>query len=141
MTDEEIAAVFRSMSFQEFVCGGLQQDNCQVVAVRVILTHIHFDILVLNGTFSTTTTEMPWGMPWWAWFLICCLSALLCCLCCLPLAGACTARAMQDNSSDNAKDPLRGTYQSLDNEEEGEEEEEDSVMSDAEGSIAAAEGV
>jgi len=140
MTDEEIAAVFMGMYFQDYACGQLMEDMCKVIGVRVVSNHIHFDILVEKGTFSTTTTEMPWGMPWWAWFLIFSLSALLCCCCCccLPL-GACARRRKQDEEEeeDNAKDPLRGTYQSLDNEEE----EEDSVMSDAEGSIAAADSV
>mmetsp|Transcript_43998 Transcript_43998/g.104118 ORF Transcript_43998/g.104118 Transcript_43998/m.104118 type:complete len:214 (+) Transcript_43998:123-764(+) len=36
---------------------------------------------------TTTTSEMPWGLPWWAWFLICCGILLLCALCCLPLLG------------------------------------------------------
>mmetsp|Transcript_23221 Transcript_23221/g.42738 ORF Transcript_23221/g.42738 Transcript_23221/m.42738 type:complete len:598 (+) Transcript_23221:70-1863(+) len=33
----------------------------------------------------TTTTEMPWGMPWWAWFLTCCAICSICGFFCLPL--------------------------------------------------------
>eukprot|EP00971_Amphidinium_carterae_P226558 4493714-Amphidinium_carterae.1 len=28
---------------------------------------------------------MPWGLPWWAWFLICCGICGLCALCLGPL--------------------------------------------------------
>eukprot|EP00971_Amphidinium_carterae_P143495 2843059-Amphidinium_carterae.1 len=31
---------------------------------------------------------MPWGLPWWAWFLICCGICSLCAFLCLPLLGA-----------------------------------------------------
>eukprot|EP00971_Amphidinium_carterae_P244356 4851910-Amphidinium_carterae.1 len=31
---------------------------------------------------------MPWGMPWWAWFLICLGSCCLLAFCCLPLLAA-----------------------------------------------------
>jgi len=41
-----------------------------------------------TGGFTTTTTEMPWGMPWWAWFLICLGICCLFAFCCLPLLGA-----------------------------------------------------
>jgi hypothetical protein len=47
----------------------------------------------LSGLTVTTTTEMPWGFPWFGWFLLCC--GLCCCLslCCggplgvLPFLG------------------------------------------------------
>jgi len=136
MTDEEVAEVFRSLQFQDFVCQGLHEDRCRVVAVRVVQTHIHFDILVFNGMFSTTTTEMPWGMPWWAWFLICCFSALLMALCCLPCAGGAAGAA----HSAGAKEPLRGTYHSLDHPDEGAED-GGVLTDDAEGSIEANEGL
>merc|ERR1712187_500797 len=50
-------------------------------------------IVLLSGLTVTTTTEMPWGFPWWGWFLLCC--GLCCCLslCCggplgvLPFLG------------------------------------------------------
>merc|ERR1712019_173914 len=32
----------------------------------------------LSGFTITTTTEMPWGLPWFFWFLLCC--GLCCCL-------------------------------------------------------------
>merc|ERR1712014_23556 len=51
------------------------------------------DQVFVSGITVTTTTEMPWGWPWWAWFLLCC--GLCCCLslCCgsplgvLPMLG------------------------------------------------------
>jgi len=136
MTDEQVADVFRSLTFQDFVCQGLHEDQCQVVAVRVVGTHIHFDILVYNGTFSTTTTtEMPWGLPWWAWFLICCLTCLLCALCCLPLAGA---GAAAGSAKGNAKEPLRGTYQSLEY-EQGEAEDGNEMADEVGSTISASE--
>jgi len=36
---------------------------------------------------------MPWGLPWWAWFLICCGMITLCLVCCLPLLAAPAAMA------------------------------------------------
>jgi len=112
MTDEQVAEVFKSLPFQEQVCHDLNEleKECTVSGVRVVLTHIHFDILVSNGTPSTTTTtttEMPWGMPWWAWFLICYLSTFLCALCCLPVAGAGSV------SAQNPKNSSSRTYHSV----------------------------
>jgi hypothetical protein len=51
------------------------------------------DQVLLSGLTVTTTTEMPWGFPWFGWFLVCC--GLCCCLslCCggplgvLPFLG------------------------------------------------------
>merc|ERR1712048_1412532 len=51
------------------------------------------DQVFLSGFTVTTTTEMPWGLPWFFWFLLCC--GLCCCLslCCggplgvLPFLG------------------------------------------------------
>merc|ERR1712226_774906 len=51
------------------------------------------DQVFVSGVTVTTTTEMPWGFPWWGWLLLCC--GLCCCLslCCggplgvLPMLG------------------------------------------------------
>jgi len=49
-----------------------------------------------STTTTTTTSEMPWGLPWWAWFLICCGTLLLCLMCFVPVC--CAPAAVRSSS-------------------------------------------
>mmetsp|Transcript_48375 Transcript_48375/g.89064 ORF Transcript_48375/g.89064 Transcript_48375/m.89064 type:complete len:512 (-) Transcript_48375:325-1860(-) len=87
LNELQVYAIFASLQFQNFVCKGLddlQYQNCAVRDVEVSNQHIHFVIDVRNDTTTTTTTEMPWGMPWWTWFLVCVGAIGAFCCVCLP---------------------------------------------------------
>jgi len=101
-TDEDLRNALQDTGFHDLVCAGLDQiiTACKIEDVRVSDGNIHF----LIREELTTTTEMPWGIPWWAWFLICCFSALLCGICCfLPavplLAGGGKGKSKSSKSS------------------------------------------
>jgi len=73
MTEDEINEALKNPSLTTDICSQLSTGTeCRVEG---------------TGGF-TTTTEMPWGMPWWAWFLICLGSCCLLAFCCLPLLAA-----------------------------------------------------
>mmetsp|Transcript_62365 Transcript_62365/g.115764 ORF Transcript_62365/g.115764 Transcript_62365/m.115764 type:complete len:109 (-) Transcript_62365:86-412(-) len=36
-------------------------------------------------TSSTTTTDMPWGLPWWGWFLVCFFMSIFVVIPCLAM--------------------------------------------------------
>mmetsp|Transcript_30376 Transcript_30376/g.69925 ORF Transcript_30376/g.69925 Transcript_30376/m.69925 type:complete len:114 (+) Transcript_30376:64-405(+) len=38
-----------------------------------------------NGTLLSTTTEMPWGLPWWGWFIMTFLLSIFVAIPCLAL--------------------------------------------------------
>jgi len=74
--DEQVKSDCQSTTLQQLICSQAAAgsvSNCTATADC--------------GVF-TTTTEMPWGLPWWAWFLICCGICSLLGFLCLPLLGA-----------------------------------------------------
>eukprot|EP00971_Amphidinium_carterae_P233271 4630102-Amphidinium_carterae.1 len=105
LTEEDLRNALESIPFHDLACGGihLPLEGCSVEEVKVENEHIHF----LVGAISTTTTEMPWGWPWWAWFLTCCLSLLVCAICCLPcLGGAAASGGNKQKSTYEAVDVI-----------------------------------
>jgi len=102
LTEEDLENALGSIPFHDLACGGLHLplEGCSVEEVKVANEHIHF----LVGALSTTTTEMPWGLPWWVWFLICCLSLLVCAICCLPCLGGVASGGKKQKSSYEALD-------------------------------------
>mmetsp|Transcript_52031 Transcript_52031/g.96347 ORF Transcript_52031/g.96347 Transcript_52031/m.96347 type:complete len:440 (-) Transcript_52031:64-1383(-) len=47
----------------------------------------HTTVGPLRVVGMSTTTDMPWGWPWWAWFILC----SICCLLCSVVGAACVA--------------------------------------------------
>mmetsp|Transcript_10278 Transcript_10278/g.23177 ORF Transcript_10278/g.23177 Transcript_10278/m.23177 type:complete len:286 (+) Transcript_10278:85-942(+) len=95
-TQAQVTSALSSSSFQTDVCSSLGMgprcavQNVTVVTGTTTITATTTGTTVTGGlsTTTTTTSEMPWGLPWWGWLLIC-LGLLLCCaLCALPAAGA-----------------------------------------------------
>merc|ERR1711865_887107 len=41
----------------------------------------YYTVTCLASDSTTTTTEMPWGLPWWFWLLLYCLACCCCALC------------------------------------------------------------
>mmetsp|Transcript_68840 Transcript_68840/g.128480 ORF Transcript_68840/g.128480 Transcript_68840/m.128480 type:complete len:390 (+) Transcript_68840:47-1216(+) len=89
MTREEIKAALSKKEFRDLVCGVLaaQGSTCSVDSVEAILRS------------TSTTTEMPWGWPWWAWFALCCGSACFCVVLCMPLAAVCGSSSRKKSTS------------------------------------------
>mmetsp|Transcript_33908 Transcript_33908/g.79298 ORF Transcript_33908/g.79298 Transcript_33908/m.79298 type:complete len:204 (-) Transcript_33908:239-850(-) len=57
-----------------------------------------FSTFTTTEEFETsTTTDMPWGIPWWGWFFICC--ALLLCLALIAAAASGPAVTKARNKS------------------------------------------
>mmetsp|Transcript_57421 Transcript_57421/g.134665 ORF Transcript_57421/g.134665 Transcript_57421/m.134665 type:complete len:370 (+) Transcript_57421:134-1243(+) len=49
---------------------------------------------ICDGGFVTTTTDMPWGWPWWAWFILC--SSILAVPVVLGLLALCVQRGQKE---------------------------------------------
>jgi len=72
-TDEAVKNALKSDQLKKSICSQVGTTGCAVEG---------------DGFLFTTTTEMPWGIPWWAWLLICCALMALCGLCLSPLLAA-----------------------------------------------------
>mmetsp|Transcript_49381 Transcript_49381/g.117489 ORF Transcript_49381/g.117489 Transcript_49381/m.117489 type:complete len:811 (-) Transcript_49381:52-2484(-) len=55
---------------------GIESLDHGATAASVVLSIPASEDFCLSSA-STTTTDMPWGIPWWGWFTICLLSSLL----------------------------------------------------------------
>jgi len=79
MTQTQLQEALLSERFRTNVCAAFKtSENCTI-------TNVYSAKLPTSTT--TTTTEMPWGLPWWAWLLLC-LACLALCSCLVGALGA-----------------------------------------------------
>eukprot|EP00403_Amphidinium_massartii_P030393 CAMPEP_0178408102 /NCGR_PEP_ID=MMETSP0689_2-20121128/19767_1 /TAXON_ID=160604 /ORGANISM="Amphidinium massartii, Strain CS-259" /LENGTH=215 /DNA_ID=CAMNT_0020029189 /DNA_START=243 /DNA_END=890 /DNA_ORIENTATION=+ len=71
MSPSTVEQILMDPAVQGSVCRAFATSNaCAIVGVTADGA---------SSTTTTSTTEMPWGLPWWAWFLIICGGLFLCC--------------------------------------------------------------
>mmetsp|Transcript_61497 Transcript_61497/g.114174 ORF Transcript_61497/g.114174 Transcript_61497/m.114174 type:complete len:241 (-) Transcript_61497:153-875(-) len=79
MTQPQLQEALLSERFRTNVCAAFKtSENCTIAKV--------YSAELPTGT-TTTTTEMPWGLAWWAWLLLC-IACLGLCSCLVGALGA-----------------------------------------------------